>query len=88
MALHKLEFKPSAERELRNLSKYLITRIGKAIESLAANPFPRQSAKLLGSENAYRLRVGEYRVVYTVDNDASCITIFRVRHRKNVYRKF
>ena len=60
MASYKIEFKPSAERELRKLPKSDILRVNKAIESLADDPFPVQCIKLAGSASAYRLRVGDY----------------------------
>ncbi len=87
MASYKLEFKPSAERELRKLGKSVIPRITKAIDALADNPFPHQSEKLSGSANAYRIRVGDYRIIYTVENKVLLITIIRIGHRKEVYRK-
>jgi len=54
---------------------------------LADNPFPRQSLKLSGVEVTYRLRVGDYRVIYEVNPEAKTIIIHCVRHRREVYRK-
>lgn len=87
MASYRLEFKPSAERELRKLGKSVISRITKSIDGLMDNPFPRQSEKLSGSANAYRIRVGDYRIVYTVENKVLLITVIRIGHRKEVYRR-
>lgn len=60
-----------------------MTQIGR----LTAEPFPRQAAKLMGAERLYRLRVGNYRIVYGVDTQANRITIHYVRHRRDVYRR-
>ena len=87
MASYKLEFKPSAERELTKLPRPIIPRIVKAIDALLENPFPRHGEKLSGSDNAYRIRIGEYRVIYTVERSALVVTVIRVGHRREVYRK-
>lgn len=57
------------------------------IESLKDEPFPRQAIKLSGAERLYRLRVGEYRIVYEVDIQIKQVTIHYVRHRREVYRR-
>lgn len=87
MVSYRLEFKSSAERELRKLPRIVVARLSEAIDSLVVNPFPTHSIKLSGSINAYRIRVGDYRIVYTVEKRVLLITVIRVRHRKEVYRK-
>lgn len=57
------------------------------IESLAANPFPPKSLKLAGAERLYRIRVGDYRVVYEVVAEAKQVLVHHVRHRREVYRR-
>ncbi|HAJ31926.1 MAG TPA: hypothetical protein DCK79_00910 [Candidatus Atribacteria bacterium] len=57
------------------------------MESLAKNPFPRQYRKLQGTDNFYRIRIGDYRVIYQVDNNKDFLTIYYIRHRRDVYRK-
>jgi len=64
MASFKLVLKPSVEKDLRSVPKSTLQRIMTRIEALAEDPFPRQSAKLTGVERLYRLRVGDYRIVY------------------------
>jgi mRNA interferase RelE/StbE len=66
MDLYKIEWKRSAKKELRKLDKATIPRILKAVESLAENSYPQGSRKLVGSISTYRIRVGEYRVIYNV----------------------
>jgi len=80
----KLEIKKSVEKDLRQLPAELLDRILEKIEALKIEPFPTQSIKLSGVENYHRLRVGDYRVVYRVEKHV--ITIYHVRHRREVYR--
>jgi mRNA interferase RelE/StbE len=56
------------------------------IRSLATNPFPEGSRKLVGGEFTYRIRVGDYRVTYQIYRQREVIEIDRIRHRKDVYR--
>ena len=61
-------------------------RILEVIDSLSENPRPRQSSKLKDTERTYRLRVGDYRVIYQIDDEIKEVIVFHVRHRKDVYR--
>ena len=87
MASYKVVPKPSVEKDLRSLPKSVIGRVMKSLELLAADPFPRNALKLEGGEHMYRLRVGDYRVVYGVELKAKVVTVHYVRHRRDVYRK-
>ena len=87
MASYKVASKPSVEKELRSLPKSTIVRVIKQIDKLANEPFPSQTVKLKGGEDLYRIRVGDYRVIYGVDRHAKLVTIHHVRHRREVYRK-
>ncbi len=64
MACYEIRWKHSAERELGNLDPQEIPRIVQKVESLVENPFPQGSRKLRGAEEDYRIRVGDYRVIY------------------------
>ena len=86
MVSYRIEWKRSAVKELRNLPGHIVSRIIAAVEDLSINPFRHGATKLSGSENAYRIRVGDYRVVYTVETSVLLIEITRVRHRRDVYR--
>jgi mRNA interferase RelE/StbE len=79
-------FKRSAERELARLLEPLRIRILNAIGGLRQDPRPNGSIKLKGSKNAYRIRVGNYRVLYTVEDEIRIVTIEQVGDRKEVYR--
>lgn len=86
MTTYSLTFKPSVEKDLRRIPKSLHERIFASLEGLKTNPFPKQSLKLSGAEKLYRLRVGDYRVIYEIDTQAQRITIHYIRHRRDVYR--
>ena len=86
MALFRIEFKPSVEKDLRRLPAEVISRLMEKIDSLESEPFPPQSIKVSGSEKLYRLRVGDYRIIYEVDTVEKVITIHYIRPRSIVYR--
>ncbi len=87
MASYKVVLKPSVEKDLRSLPRSIVARVFKQIEALKDEPFPRQSIKLAGTEYLYRLRIGDYRVIYGVDRDLQQIIVHYVRHRRDVYRQ-
>ncbi|MEK6590916.1 MAG: type II toxin-antitoxin system RelE/ParE family toxin [Nitrospinota bacterium] len=84
--MHKIEFKKSVKKELENVPDTDFIKVDSAIHSLKKNPYPFPQSKKLEDEDKFRLRVGDYRIIYTVDNHDKVITIHRVRHRKDVYR--
>jgi len=86
MVSYNIIFKPSVEKDLRALSKSVISRVMKQIEALKDNPLPRRSIKLAGAERLYRIRIGDYRVVYGLDRETKQVVIHYVRHRREVYR--
>ncbi|NEP76510.1 type II toxin-antitoxin system RelE/ParE family toxin [Okeania sp. SIO2G5] len=87
MDFYKIQWKQSAKKELKKLDKKVIPRILDAVSSLTEDPHPKGHKKLQGAEHTYRLRVGDYRVVYSVRSKILTIEIIRVRHRKDVYSK-
>ena len=86
MASYQIEFRGSAERELHRIDPQMIPRVVAAVRALAEEPRPSGIRKLAGSEQAYRIRIGDYRVVYTVDDRQRIVSVDRVRHRKDAYR--
>jgi mRNA interferase RelE/StbE len=84
-ANYQVVIKRSAEKELDALPELTRQRIVKRIVSLQANPRPHGVEKLQG-QNAHRLRVGDYRVLFTIDDVKKVVTIFAVGHRRDVYR--
>ncbi len=81
-----VSFRKSAEKDIRKLDARLQQRVFTAVEPLARNPRPSGCRKLQGSADAYRIRVGDYRVIYTVDDAILIVAVERVRHRREVYR--
>jgi mRNA interferase RelE/StbE len=77
----------SAEKELKKLSGQLIARIVPRLEDLASNPHPPGCKKLQGGDREWRIRVGDYRVVYTIDNAKLLVEVTRIRHRSEVYQR-
>jgi mRNA interferase RelE/StbE len=86
MATYDIKWKSSAVKELKRLDRPVIPRVLQVIESLASNPFPFGSQKLTGGQHSYRIRVGDYRIVYTVFREQATVEISRIRHRSSVYR--
>jgi mRNA interferase RelE/StbE len=80
-----LAYKPSVERELAKLPRSILQRADAAIQELTETPRPPGCIKLTGVD-AYRLRVGDYRIVYTIDDPGRLVVIHAVRHRREVYR--
>ncbi len=80
-----VEIKRSAEREIDRLPSDAQARISEKIMALEGNPRPFGSQKLRGGE-AYRLRVGDYRVLYTIDDHACRVLVHAVAHRREAYR--
>ncbi|MCH7623835.1 MAG: type II toxin-antitoxin system RelE/ParE family toxin [Nitrospinae bacterium] len=87
MASFKIEWKKSAEGDLLKLDRQVIKRIIESIDFLSGDPFPKKNKKLRGSTSSYRMRIGDYRIIYQVDTDKKVVTIFYIRHRKDAYRK-
>lgn len=84
---YKIVFTTSALKELSKLPEPEFKKIKPAIDSLSKNPFPVGSLKLEGTkEKLYRIRKGNYRVIYSVQNHIITITILKIAHRRDVYR--
>ena len=75
-----------ATKDLEALPKNILKRIDAAIIALANVPHPQGSKKLTGVEDLYRIRVGDYRIIYRVERDELIVLVIRVRHRREVYR--
>ncbi len=86
MASYKLLIKPSASKELEALPKKDRVRVIAEIAGLAENPRPHGTEKLSG-EDKYRLRQGDYRVLYSIQDSSATITIVKIGHRREVYRR-
>ena len=85
MAKYAVDIKPSARRELEKLSDSLVARLVPKIEGLAANPRPSGCRKLRGYKDLWRIRIGDYRIVYIIDDGRKIVSVTRIAHRRDVY---
>lgn len=83
---YRVELKRSAEREIDALPGAVYGRVVAKLRRLAAEPRPTGAIKLHGHKDKFRLRVGDYRVLYTIDDAARVVVIYAVGHRREVYR--
>jgi len=84
--MFQLVYKTSAVKELNTISDPVNTQIRTAILNLSGNPRPFGYRKIIGDECLWRIRVGDYRVVYEIHDSLKLIRIIRIRHRKDAYR--
>jgi mRNA interferase RelE/StbE len=75
-----------AQKEFLKLSPPHDNSVKKAIEKLETEPRPSGTKKLTATTDGYRVRVGDYRILYTIDDRRKIVTIYRIRHRREVYR--
>jgi len=79
--------KPAAVRDLRKLPEDVRRRIATRIDALATHPMPAGVEPLKGEPDCFRLRVGEYRILYQIERKAHAVLIARIGHRRQVYRR-
>ena len=84
--MYKVEFSKSAKKDLEKVNSIYIDSIASHIKKLSENPRPFGSIKLVGSENHYRIRVGVYCIIYSIEDDILVVEVIKIDHRKNVYR--
>ncbi len=85
--MYEVYVEKAAENDLKRLPTSTFDRIAYQIKTLAENPRPSGCRKLTGSKNDWRVRIGDYRVLYENDEKARAVRIMRVRHRREVYRR-
>ena len=83
---YRLEITPAAARDLRALPAAILARLDARIRALADTPRPRGAEPIRGRRGGLRLRLGDYRILYTVDDAQQVVTIGRAGHRRDVYR--
>jgi len=86
MASYRVELTRSAEKDLRRIDRSRVTSLYKAMEGLGDDPRPPGSKKLVGADRTYRIRVGDYRIVYEIEEDILVVLVIRVAHRREAYR--
>jgi mRNA interferase RelE/StbE len=82
---YEIQFSRSARKELESLTSEVVGRIFPKITALAGDPRPSECRKLVGAES-FRIRVGDYRVIYSIDDDSRIIDIRAIRHRREAYK--
>jgi mRNA interferase RelE/StbE len=85
MASYKIVFKKSVAKDLKSIPKKDVKRIISAIQKLADNPRPPQSKKLSGQER-FRIRQGNYRILYTIEDNRLIVCVVKVGNRRDVYK--
>ena len=84
--VYRIEFAPSAARAFKKFDAPIQNRLTPKIDTLATDPRPHGAEKLAGRENRYRIRVGDYRIIYVIDEGGRVIVIAVIGHRREVYR--
>jgi mRNA interferase RelE/StbE len=85
---YRVEIKNSARKELAALPVKVQRLVDAAILALAETPRPRGAKKLTSEESLYRVRVGDYRIVYQLRDEVLLVLVVRIGHRRDVYRSF
>ena len=84
---YQVEFAPRAARQFRDLPKDVQKRLKVRIDALADNPRPQGVERLAGPEELYRIRAGEYRVIYVIRDQVMLVLVVGVGHRRDIYRR-
>ena len=84
--MYSLVIERAAEKDMQRLREDVHDRVSEAILQLKSNPRPHGSKKLTGMAGSWRIRVGDYRVLYDIADAIRIVRVYRVRHRKDVYR--
>jgi mRNA interferase RelE/StbE len=83
---YSVDVKPAATKEIEALPDNALSRVIRKVESLAQTPRPAGCKKLKGYKDQWRVRVGDWRVVYIIDDEAKLVSVTRVAHRSEVYK--
>ncbi len=82
-----VEIAPAARRQVKKLGKSLQRRIIKTVEALGENPRPAGAKKISATRNLYRVREGDYRIIYEIKDEALLVLVVKIGHRREVYRR-
>lgn len=86
MTRYSIEITPTAERQLKSLDDATKRRVARAMMALASEARPRGSRKLQGYDDVFRVRVGAYRILYSINNRQLIIIVLQLGHRRDIYR--
>lgn len=82
-----VQLAPAAKRQLRKLDRSIQERVVRRLDKLGRDPRPPGVEKLEGDESTYRIRIGEYRIVYDIHDKALIVLVLKVGHRREIYRR-
>ncbi|MCK6681976.1 MAG: type II toxin-antitoxin system RelE/ParE family toxin [Thermoanaerobaculia bacterium] len=85
---YRVELKPAAERDLAAFPREVQEKVVDRLAALAEEPRPPGAVKLQGIENTYRIRVGDYRILYSVHDDVLLVLVLTIGNRRDVYKRF
>jgi mRNA interferase RelE/StbE len=83
---YEVRIAPTAQRQYRKLPAEVRQRVAKALAALSEEPRPSGVVKLRGSSNRWRIRIGDYRIIYRIEDEIVLVTILIIAHRREVYR--
>lgn len=83
---YRVELTPRARRDLRRLPHQVRSRLQPHVDALGQNPRPRGNVKLAGEEDIYRIRVGEYRILYQIQDEVLLVIVVKIAHRREAYK--
>jgi mRNA interferase RelE/StbE len=87
VAKYSVEVKPPARKELEALPDNVLARVVRKLDALQDTPRPAGCKKLKGHEDQWRIRIGDWRVVYVIDDAAKLVSVTRIAHRREVYER-
>ncbi len=85
MSRYRIEFLKTAQKELLKLPKEIQQRIATKLDALLIDPYPPDAKKLKNGNGRFRIRVGDYRIIYRIEEEALVILIIKIGHRRNIY---
>lgn len=83
--VYRIAYKKTVDKDLRKIGKSQLSFVVRRIESLANDPRPAGCARLQGSDSLYRVRQGDYRIIYSIHDDVLTVLVVKVGNRKDVY---
>lgn len=86
MSRYRIEFLKTAKKELAKLPKQVQKRISAKIDALLLDPYPPDSKKLKNGDGRFRIRVGDYRIIYRLEDEKLVILVIKIDHRRDVYK--
>jgi mRNA interferase RelE/StbE len=84
---YRVEFSKAAERQFKGLPRPVRARLTSRVDRLAEDPRPPGSKRLSGAQDLYRIRMGDYRVIYAIRHEVLLVLVMKVGHRREVYRR-